>query len=237
MASSGTTVWDLPFTEAIEEAGERAGFEVRDGYTARTARRSINLMLSDWANRGMNAWEIEERSIPLIYATASYNLTPTTNDIIDVIEQVVQLPPNSGSGVNVQRLNMTRVSISTQATRTNPNIQGRPTEVWYDRSATGVTAHIWPLPDATGSYTLYYTVLRRLDDAGEFTNTADIPFRFLPPFISGLAFYLAEKKRQDDPNLIARLQQRYEADWQLAADNDREKAPLMIVPRGTAYRF
>lgn len=221
--------------EAIEESFERAGVEARSGYDARSARRSINLMLSDWANRGMNAWEIEERSIPLTYATASYDLTPTTNDIIDVIEQVVRVPNTSGT--NEARLNMTRVSISTQATRTNPNIQGRPTEVWYDRSTSGVTAHIWPLPDATGSYVLYYTVLRRLDDAGAYTNTADIPFRFLPPFISGLAFYIAEKKRQDDPNLIARLQQRYEADWQLAADNDRERATLSIVPRGDAYRI
>lgn len=235
MTTSGTTFFNLQFTEAIEEAGERAGFEVRDGYSMRTARRSINLMLSDWSNRGMNAWEISERSIPLIYATASYSLTPTNNDVIDVIEQTVSVPNTSGT--NLARLNLTRVSISTQATRVNPNIQGRPTEVWYDRSTSGVTAHIWPLPDATGSYVMYYTVLRRLDDAGAYTNTADIPFRFLPPFISGLAYYLAEKKRQDDPNLIQRLQQRYESDWQLAADNDRERATLSLVPRGDSYRI
>lgn len=235
MTLSGTTDFDLQFTDAIEEAFERAGVESRSGYDMRTARRSINLMLSDWANRGMNAWEIEERSIPLIYATSTYDLTPITNDIIDVIEQVVSVPNTAGT--NQARLNMTRVSISTQATRTNPNVQGRPTEVWYDRSATGVTAHIWPLPDATGSYTLYYTVLRRLDDAGAYTNTADIPFRFLPPFISGLAYYIAEKKRQDDPNLIARLEQRYETDWQRAADMDRERATLNIVPRSDSYRI
>lgn len=234
MTTSGTTIFDLPFTDAIEEAFERAGAEGRSGYDMRTARRSINLMFADWANRGINLWTIEERSISLTYNVGIYDLTAISgNDIVDVIEQVVQIP-TAVSGTNVARLNMSRVSISTQATRTNPNIQGRPTEVWYDRRFDGVTAHIWPLPDSSGSYVMYYTVLRRMDDAGAYTNTADMPFRFLPAFISGLAFMIAEKKRQDDPNLIARLQQRYETDWLRAAETDRETAPLYIVPRRIA---
>lgn len=239
MTTSGVTVFDLAFTDAIEEAFERAGQDggPRSGYDMRTARRSINLMFADWANRGVNLWTIEERTQALTYNVGSYDLTAISGpDIVDVIEQVVQIP-TATTGPSVARLNMTRVSISTQATRTNPNIQGRPTEVWYDRRTGGVTAHIWPLPDATGSYVMYYTVLRRMDDAGAYTNTSDMPFRFLPAFISGLAFMIAEKKRQDDPNLIARLQQRYEMDWQRAADEDREKATLNIVPRGDAYRI
>jgi hypothetical protein len=238
VTTSGTTTFDLDMVEAIEEAFERAGVESRSGYDMRTARRSINLMFADWANRGVNLWTIEERTQALTYNIGTYDLTAISgNDIVDVIEQVVQLPPQSGSGVNVQRLNMTRVSISTQATRTNPNIQGRPTEVWYDRRAGGVTAHIWPLPDATGSYTLIFTVLKRMDDAGAYTNTADMPFRFLPSFISGLAWMIAVKKRQDDKQLIADLKADYAETWQRAADEDREKAPLMIVPRGSAYRI
>jgi hypothetical protein len=198
----------------------------------RSARRSINLMFADWANRGVNLWTIEERTQALTYNIGSYVLG---TDIVDVIEQVVQIP-TAVSGTNVARLNMSRVSISTHATRTNPNIQGRPVEVWYDRGQASVTAHIWPLPDASGSYTLYYTVLRRMDDAGAYTNTADMPFRFLPAFIAGLAFYLAQKKQPDNAVLLQRLETDYEKVWLRAAEEDREKAPLVLVPRGDAYR-
>ena len=230
----------MPFTDAIEEAYERAtgteGGLPRDGYSMRSARRSINLLLSDWSNRGVNLWTIESSSIALTYNTGSYDLTAVSgNDIVDVIEQVVQIPPTT-SGTNVARLNVRRVSISTQATRVNQNYQGRPTEVWYDRRIDGVTAHIWPLPDATGSYTLYYTVLRRMDDAGAYTNTADMPYRFLPAFISGLAFYIAQKRQPDNAILLQRLEADYEKTWQRAADEDREKATLSITPRASAYR-
>lgn len=206
----------------------------RTGYDMRTARRSINLLFTDWANRGVNLWTISERTQLLTYGVAEYVLDADSS-LVDVIEQTVQIPPGA-AGNGVTRYQLTRISISTQATRTNPSITGRPTEVWYDRNVNGITAHIWPLPGTGGPYTLVYTVLRRMDDAGAYTNTADMPFRFLPAFISGLAFMIAEKRRQDDPNLIMRLQQRYDADWQRAADEDREKATLSIVPRGDAYR-
>ncbi|MFA5898358.1 MAG: hypothetical protein WC829_04515 [Hyphomicrobium sp.] len=196
----------------------------------RTARRSINLMFADWANRGVNLWTIEERSQALTESDGSYTLG---TDIVDVIEQMIDLTGSSPT----KRYNMTRVSVSTHATRTNPNIQGRPVEVWYDRGQASVTAHVWPLPDSSGTYTLYFWVLRRMDDAGAYTNTSDMPFRFLPAFISGLAFMIAEKKRQDDPNLIARLEKRYSDDWTRAAEEDREKATLMIVPRSSSYRI
>jgi len=229
MTTSGTTTFDLPFTDAIEEAFERAGHESRSGYDMRTARRSINLLFADWANRGVNLWTIEERTQALTESDGEYTLG---TDVVDVIEQVVKLVGSSPEA----RYNMTRVSITTHATRTNPTTTGRPTEVWYDRAQAAPVAHIWPLPDATGSYTLYYWVLRRLDDAGVYTNTADVPFRFLPAFISGLAFMIAEKKRQDDPNLIARLEERYDKDWARAAEEDRERATLSIVPRSSSYR-
>lgn len=199
----------------------------------RSARRSINLLFADWANRGINLWTIEERTEPLLQNTATYTLG-SDNDVVDVIEQVVQLVGSSPTA----RYNMTRVSISTQATRTNPTITGRPTEVWYDRTRGDPIAHIWPLPAASGQYTLVYTVLRRMDDAGAYTNTADMPFRFLPAFISGLAYMIAEKNPDKcPPDMIARLAQRYDADWTRAAEEDREKATLNIVPRGDSYRI
>lgn len=240
MTTSGTHVFDTPFTDAIEEAFERAmGTDTgspRSGYDMRSARRSINLLFSDWANRGLNMWTMDTDIVQVLtYGVGTYILDDTST-YVDVIEQVVQLPQGSSGTPGNTRYNMTRVSISTQQTRTNPDIQGRPVEVWYNRTSTGIVAHIWPLPGDGGPYSLVYTALRRMDDAGAYTNTADMPFRFLPAFISGLAFMIAEKKRQDDPNLIARLQQRYETDWLRAAEEDREKATLNIVPRGDAYR-
>lgn len=218
--------------QAIEEAFERCGLESRSGYDMRTARRSINLMMLDWANRGLNMWTYEERTQLLTYNVAEYDLGA---DIVDVLEQVVQLPPGQTSP-SLNRYNMTRVSISTQATRTNPNITGRPVEVYYNRGTNGTTAHIWPLPGTAGPYTLVYWVLRRIEDAGAFTNTGDFPFRFLPVFVAGLAYHIAQKKRRDDPNLVTTLKGEYEETWAAAASEDRERATLSIVPRSSSYR-
>lgn len=206
----------------------------RSGYEMRSARRSINLLFADFANRGLNLWTYEERTQLLTYGVGEYDLAPD-NDLVDVIEQVVQLPPGSTSP-SLARYNMTRVSVSTQATRTNPNITGRPVEVFYQRKVDGITAHIWPLPGDNGPYTLIYWALRRMDDAGAYTNTADLPFRFLPAFIAGLAFYIAQKNDPNNINLITRLEADYEKTWLRAAETDRETATLSIVPRGSSYR-
>lgn len=231
MTTSGTTIFNLDMVEAIEEAFERAGIESRTGYDMKTARRSINLMLADWANRGFNMWTVEERTQALTYGDSEYTLG---TDIVDLVETMIQMPP-TGSG-QVLRYNCDRVSISTHATRVNPELLGRPIEIYIDRQQPAPIIHLWPRPGDGGPFTLVYWVLRRIEDAGAYTNTADIPFRFLPPFISGLAYYIAEKKRTDDPNLILRLQQRYEADWLRASEEDRERATLSIVPRSSSYR-
>lgn len=232
MTTSGTTTFTLNWLEAIEEAFERAGLESRSGYDMRTARRSINLMMLDWANRGLNLWTYEERTQLLTYNVGTYDLGA---DMVDVLEQVVQLPPGQTSP-SLNRYNMTRVSVSTQATRTNPNITGRPVEVYYDRGTNGITAYVWPLPGTGGPYTLVYWALRRIEDAGAFTNTGDFPFRFLPVFVAGLAYYIAQKKRRDDPGLVQVLKAEYEEAWAAAASEDREKAVLRLVPRGSSYR-
>lgn len=200
----------------------------------RSARRSINLLFADWANRGLNLFTYEERTQALSYGVAEYVLD-TEQAMVDVIEQVVQLPPYASSP-QIARLNMTRVSVSTHATRTNPNILGRPVEVFYQRTSTSITAHIWPLPDANGPYTLVYWALRRIYDVGAYTNTADMPYRFLPAFIAGLAFYIAQKRSPGDANLLARLEADYEKNWVRASEEDRERATLSIVPRSSSYR-
>lgn len=234
MTTSGTVSFGLNWIEAIEESFERAGLMdgPRSGYDMRTARRSINLMMLDWANRGLNMFTYEPREQLLSYGVGSYALGA---DLVDVLEQTCQLPPYAASPT-ISRINMTRVSVSTQATRTNPNITGRPVEVFYQRLTDGITAHVWPLPDSNGPYTLSMWVLRRIEDAGAFTNTGDFPFRFLPVFVCGLAYMLAQKKRRDDPNLVATLKTEYEEAWAAAASEDREKATLSITPRGSSYR-
>jgi hypothetical protein len=238
MTLSGQTIFDLPFTDAIEEAWERAvgtaSGSPRSGYDMRSSRRSINLLFTDWANRGLNLWSYTERTQLLTYGVGEYNIAPN-NDLVDVIEQVVQLPPGS-TGQQVSRYNMTRVSVSTHATRTNPTITGRPVEVFYQRKREGITAYVWPLPGDSGPYTLVMWVLRRMDDAGAYTNTSDMPFRFLPAFTAGLAFYIAQKQDPNNIALIQRLEADYDRTWQRAADEDREKATLKIAPRSSSYR-
>jgi hypothetical protein len=231
VTTSGTTIFNLNFVEAIEEAFERCGLEGRTGYDQRTARRSINLLLLDMANRGLNMWTYEERTQAFTDGVVEYDLG---SDVVDVIEQVVQIPATGTGGPT--RFSMTRVSISTQATRTNPLTSGRPVEVYYNRGTNGITAHIWPVPNSAYPYTLVYWVLRRIDDAGAYTNTGDFPFRFLPAFIAGLAFYIAQKKRTDDPELIGRLEMDYEKVWLRAAEEDRDKSVLKLAPRSSSYR-
>ena len=227
--TSGATTFNPEWAELIEEAFERAGTEVRTGYEMRTARRSINLMLLEWANRGLNMWTYEERTQLLATDDGSYLLGA---DIVDVIEQVIELPDTG----TVTRYNMTRVSVSTHATRTNPEITGRPVEVYYHRGVDGITANVWPLPGDGGPYTLVYHVLRRVQDAGSFTNTGDFPFRFLPVFVAGLAYYIAQKKRRDDPGLVATLKAEYGEAWMAASEEDRDRSTLSIVPRPSSYR-
>jgi hypothetical protein len=229
MTTSGTTSFNLDFIEAVEEAYERVGLEVRSGWDAKTARRSINLMLLEWANRGINMWTMEERVVTLTQGVGEYQLDA---DIVDIIEQVVQLPNQT----QTTRYTVSRVSVSTYATRTNPTIQSRPTQIYIERLNAGPKVHLWPLPNIAG-YTLHYWILKRIEDAGAYTNTGDFPFRFLPVFVSGLAYHIAEKKASGNPELIMRLKARYEEDWQNAAEEDREKSTLSIVPRGASYRI
>lgn len=174
-------------------------------------------------------WTVEERTQLLTYNVGSYTLG---TDIVDLIEHMVQIPATS----QTTRYNLTRVSISTQAQRTNPGILGRPTEIYIDRLQPAPVVHLWPLPGDQGPFTLVYWVLRRIEDAGAFSNTGDFPFRFLPAFIAGLAFYIAQKKQPDNVNLLSRLENDYEKTWQRAAEEDREKATLKMIPRGSSYR-
>jgi hypothetical protein len=237
MTTSGTSSFDLQLSDLFEDAFERAGLEMRSGYDFRTARRSFNLLTTEWANRGVNLWTVESGSIPLVAGTATYNLPV---DTIDLIEHVIrQNPGNTSTQVDI---NISRISVSTYSTIPNKLNTGRPIQVYVNRQSgattpTGVqspTITVWPVPP-DGSYTFVYWRLRRLQDAGNGDGTADIPFRFLPALTAGLAYQIAMKKPEAAPRLPM-LQAEYERQWMLASEEDREKAPVRFVPRNMFYR-
>lgn len=225
MALSGTSTFDLNLTEIVEEAFERAGSELRSGYDLRTARRSMGLMFAEWANRGINMWTIDSGTIAMVQGTATYNL-PT--DCVDVIEHVIR----TGAGVQATQSDLTisRISVSTYASVPNKLFQGRPIQLLVTRAQATPTVTVWPVPDASSTYTLVYWYLRRMEDPGNGVNTQDVPFRFLPALVAGLAYYIAVKTPEGAPR-ITMLKQMYDEAWDIAAGEDREKASVRFVPR------
>ena len=223
MATSGTATFNLDLADIVEEAFERSGSELRTGYDLRTARRSMNLLFADWANRGVNMWTIEQGSIPLTPGTATYNLP---SDTVDLLEHVIR----TGSGTTQADLTITRISVSTYATIPTKTTQGRPIQVWIDRKTTTPTITVWPVPDNSQAYTFVYWRLRRIQDAGTGSDTMDVPFRFLPAMVAGLAYYIA-LKTPEGIKRIDLLKTQYDEAWMLASDEDREKAPIRFVPR------
>jgi hypothetical protein len=295
--------------DLIEEAFERCGLEVRSGYDFRTARRSLNLLTIEWANRGINLWTVEQGQILMNTGQAIY---PIPVDTIDLLDTVVRT--NNGASNNQIDINISRISESTYITIPNKNANGRPIQVWINRQSgntaaipqaalaeaitsadqttitltsvvslptqgfinignetiayqnivgnqilnawrgqngTTATTHlvgadvyvnnlpcinVWPTPNAPGNqYTFVYYRMRRIQDAGNGVRTEDIPFRFIPCMAAGLAYQLSTKMPGVDPNRIMMLKGDYEQQWQLAADEDREKAAIRFVPRNMFY--
>jgi len=231
VTTSGTTTFNLDLNNLVEEAFERCGAELRTGYDMRTARRSLNLLTIEWANKGINLWTIEEGSIAMVQGTETYNLPV---DTIDLLDHVIR----TGTGSNQTDINITRISVDTYSTIPNKLAQGRPIQVWINRQSgatepTGVnfpTINVWPTPDQSSYYTFVYWRLRRLQDAGNGITTPDIPFRMLPAMVAGLAYYLSIKLPDALPR-VPMLKAMYDESWQLAADEDREKASLRLAPR------
>jgi len=231
MTTTGTTSFNLDLNSLVEEAFERCGAELRTGYDLRTARRSLNLLTMEWANRGINLWTIDEGTIPLVQGIAQYGLPV---DTVDILDHVVR----TGTSQGQTDINISRISVDTYATIPNKNAQGRPIQLWYNRlggqtDPTGVqypTINVWPVPEQSNFYTLVVWRLRRIQDAGTGVSTQDIPYRFLPCLVAGLAYHLSKKV----PGALERtgmLKAEYEELWQQASDEDREKAPLRIAPR------
>jgi hypothetical protein len=299
--TSGTTGFNLDLTELVEEAFERAGSELRTGYDLRTARRSLNLLFADWANRGVNMWTFEQGTVTL---TPGLNTYALPNDTVDLLDHVIRTQPNNLS--NQADLTITRISVSTYATIPNKLTQARPIQVWIKRldgrtsptastlnGAIGATdttitlsstvglptsgfvqidseyifynwvdgnnlgdcfrgqnnstaaSHtsgtsvymanlpsftVWPTPDNSQTYQFVYWRMRRVQDAGDGVNVMDVPFRFVPCMVAGLAYYIALKV-PGGMERLGILKQQYDEAWMTAADEDQERAALRLVPR------
>lgn len=229
MTTSGVATFNMEFTEIAEEAFERAGRELHSGYDLRTARRSMNLLTIEWANRGVNMWTIEEGFINLIQGTATYDLPAAT---IDLIEQVIRT--NQGSTTLQTDLNLNRISVDNYSSIPNKLTQGRPIQCWIDRLRDNPTLTVWPVPErgtaAAPYYIIRYWRLRRIQNAGAGVETPDMPFRFFPALVAGLAYYLATKIPEGLPRLDM-LKAQYDEQYTLAAGEDREKTSEMLIPR------
>lgn len=224
MATSGTATFNPDFLEIAEEAFERAGLELRSGYDFRTARRSMNLLALEWANRGIHLWMIEEGSQVLTPGTATYTLPA---DTIDLMEH--QLRTNAATS-SQQDTRLERISFAAYAQVPNKLDQGRPVQIYIDRQITPQFT-LWPIPDSSETYTVAYWRMRRIQDVGNSgANTIDVPARFIPALVSGLAYHLAMKRPEIGPRLTA-LKAIYDEELQNALDEDRVKTDLKLVPR------
>jgi hypothetical protein len=239
--TTSVSTFNPTLNEIFEEAFERCGLELRTGYDFRTARRSLNFLLGEWANRGINLWTIEEGSINLVQGQTTYDLP---NDTVDLIEHVIRTDSNQGP--NQTDINISRISVSTYSTIPNKLAQGRPIQVWINRQSgqttdlIGATSanpqiNVWPTPDQGTQlnpyYVFYYWRLKRIFDAGDGVNVPDIPFRFQNCLVAGLAYMIAVKKPDVAPDRLMGLKMMYDEAWDLASQEDREKAPDRFVPR------
>jgi hypothetical protein len=200
--------------EIIEEAFERCGLEVRTGYDARTARRSLNIMFADWANRGLNLWTVKQGTVTLTQGQAQETLTA---DVVDILEVVLR---RSGTDYEVER-----ISRGEYATLPNKSTQGRPSQFYFDRQIDPII-NLWSVPENSTDQLIYYYV-QRIQDADALVNTTDMPFRFYPCMVAGLAYYMALKRA---PEKVQILKSVYEEEFQRAADEDEGRTPLKLQP-------
>ena len=223
MATSGTATFNPDIAEIVAEAYERAGLQLRSGYDLRTARRSIDFITMEWANKGINLWTVEQASTTLVDGTATYTLPA---DTIGIIEHVVR---ESAGDINAQTdLAVTRISVSQYAAIPNKLTKGRPTQIYIDRQITPKFT-LWPVPDAT-TRSLIYHRMRRIQDAGNpASNTMDIPSRFVPALCSALAYHVAMKHPEGVQRAPA-LKQVADESFMLAAEEDRDRASISLTP-------
>ena len=214
MATSNSRDFDLDVAELVEEAYERCGLQVKTGYDAKTARRSLNLMFADWANRGINLWTVQLGTQTLTAGTTEYTLTA---DVVDLLEVVVR---RDNTDFQVQR-----ISRSDYQNLPNKTTSGRPSSIFVDKQIIP-KINLWPAPENSTDVLRYYFI-QRIQDADAAVNNMDAPFRFLPCMAAGLAYYLAVKKAPDRIQLLKSI---YEEEFQRASDMDQDRVPTRLTP-------
>ena len=214
MATSNSRDFDLDVAELVEEAYERCGLQVKTGYDAKTARRSLNLMFADWANRGINLWTVQLGTQTLTAGTTEYTLTA---DVVDLLEVVVR---RDNTDFQVQR-----ISRSDYQNLPNKTTSGRPSSIFVDKQIIP-KINLWPAPENSTDVLRYYFI-QRIQDADAAVNNMDAPFRFLPCMAAGLAYYLSVKKAPDRIQLLKSI---YEEEFQRASDMDQDRVPTRLTP-------
>jgi len=240
--TSGTTTFDKTFSidEIVEEAFERLGIQDVTGYHLKTSRRSLNIMLQEWGNRGIHYWEIEDTNLDLVQGQSDYDFfrssgdgtsatTTPTNGIYgmsDVLE--AQLRSNTTQTTQSDSP-MTKVDRSTYAGFSNKLSQGTPNQYWVERFIDKVRIHVYPTPDSTNaSKNMHFYFIKRIQDVGAYTNATDLPFRFVPCMVSGLAYYLSMKY---NPQMTQPMKLIYEDEFQRALQEDGSASSTYITPK------
>jgi hypothetical protein len=220
MTTSGSADFELDVAEYIEEAFERCGLQVRTGYDLKTAKRSLNLMLAEWANRGLNQWTIKQRTVTLTQGDADYDLG---TDVIDILSVVVR---RDGTDYALDRMSRDEfLSIPNKTT------QGRANQFFLDRQITP-SLKLWPTPE-NSTDVVYYDALTRVQDADTQVNTLDVPFRFYPCLAAGLAYYISIKRAPDRMQVLKAI---YEEEFERAMVEDRDRASFNVVPQYQYFR-
>ena len=239
--TSGTTTFDKTFSvdEIVEEAFERLGIQQVSGYQLKTSRRSLNIMLQEWGNRGIHYWEIGELDLDLIQGQSEYKFYRASSDgtsatsnpngiygMSDVLE--AQLRSNR-TATDQSDSPMTKVDRSTYAAFSNKLSQGTPNQYWVQRFIDHVSINIYPTPDSTNaSKDMHFYYIKRIQDIGAYTNATDMPFRFVPCMVSGLAYYLSMKYA---PQMTQQMKMLYEDEFQRALQEDGSASSTFITPK------
>ena len=223
MATSGTTSFNLSIDEVIEEAYERCGVQTNSGYDLRSARRKLNILFSEWGNRGLNLWKVELNQVALVTGQASYSVDAAASDVLEAY-----ISSSSGNPTtSTNDIALSKIDRSAYAALPNKGSQGQPSQYYVDRQRTPVI-YLYQTPDlSTYTYLKYYTI-NRIEDAGSYTNDPDVVYRFLPCTCSGLAFYLAHVKA---PDRVPILKQLYEDELMRALDEDGSRSSVYISPQ------
>jgi len=224
MATSGTTAFNLNIDEIIDEGFERCGLSTTSGYDLRSARRSLDLLFAEWGNRGIHLWKVALNEAALVSGQAEYSVS---SNVSDVLEAYVSSSSISSENSNTQDVSLTKIDRSTYAALPNKLATGQPSQYYVERLTTP-KIYLYQAPDLNTYTHLKYYVIKRIEDAGSYTNQADVAYRFLPCMCAGLAYYLAMKKA---PQLVQQNKLVYEDELKRALDEDGQRTSTYITPQ------